>query len=216
MKNFIAYINGPSGIGKTTAAVAIAQKYEKGVSIDIDIIKHFIKTGVLGEHLSNIDELASTKKDGEYAWYYRMLAHTTCDVAERFYDNGYVVTISDMMWENWILDIYRQRLSHTNYAHFLLEMPKELLEKRLVERTRQERILQKIASEKIDDQVTAQAFIKNSIVITDEQLQQRIKIFTDAMSQIDKSKVITMDIDSMTVDQIVEKIIGHYETGLIV
>ena len=40
---------------------------------------------------------------------YYVLIHTiVCDIATRFIQDGYVVVISDMIWEEWIIEMYKK------------------------------------------------------------------------------------------------------------
>lgn len=183
MSKFVALINGSTGVGKTTAAISIAKKYSKGVSIDVDTVKHFIKTGILGETIMYPEEIASMKKNSVHEGYYKMIAHTVCDIAERFLNNGYNVTISDMIWENWIIDIYKVRLQKHNFFHFMLSLPFEIQKERLVNRLK-----------------------KDNVFNSFEEVTNRISAFSHALETVSKDSYILIDIGNMDMEQMSESI----------
>ena len=128
--NFILLINGSTGVGKTTAAQVIAKSFIKGVSIDVDSIKKFIKTGDPGM-LGYKKEIEMMKQKDAYY----VLIHTiVCDIATRFIQDGYVVVISDMIWEEWIIEMYKKRLKMYHFFHILLQLPFEAQKQRLANR----------------------------------------------------------------------------------
>lgn len=183
MSKFVALINGSTGVGKTTAAIAIAKQYKKGVSIDIDTVKHFIKTGVLGEMISYQEEIASTAPSGPHSEYYKTIINAACDTAIRFATAGYAVTISDMIWSDWMVDLYRERLKDYNFFHFLLHLPFSEQKERLVARQKHDKVSR-----------------------SEEETVRRIEAFSVAIDKMNMDQAIRIEASQLRVEDIVRKV----------
>lgn len=186
MSKCVVLINGATGIGKTTAAITLAKKYEKGVSVDVDTVKHFIKTGILGEMIEYMEEIESMKENNKHQWYYTMIVNIVCDIAERFLTQGYMVTISDMVWENWIVELYKKRLTKYSFFQFMLELPYKAHEERLIKRLK-----------------------KDNVFHTYNEAINRIKAFSHAMQNIAKENYIPVNIENMNIEEVGNKIYSH-------
>lgn len=176
----IILINGSTGIGKTTAAIKIAESFKKGVAIDVDTIKKFIKTGDPGMLGYKKEIEAMKRKDA----YYSLINNIVCDAAIRFVQEGYVVIISDMIWEEWIIDIYKKRLNNFNFFHVLLQLSFEDQKQRLANRIKELHV-----SKYNPDYV------------------ERIQHFSNAMNDLSKNSYIPVNIEKLTPGQIVITII---------
>lgn len=180
-KNYILLINGPTGVGKTVTAIEIAKKYLKGASIDADTVRGFIKTGDPG--------LFGYKKEIEamrnHDQYYRMMLNAICDIAIRFYEDSYVVTISDMIWSDWVIDLYRERFKNYIFFHIILESEYESHKERLVRRLKQDNVFHSI-----------------------KEVEERIHAFSQAISTLSPTKYIKINAGNKSLDETVELIIS--------
>jgi len=178
--NFILLVNGSTGVGKTTAAQVIAKSFIKGVSIDVDSIKKFVKTGDPGM-LGYKKEIEMMKQKDAYY----VLIHTiVCDIATRFIQDGYVVVISDMIWEEWIIEMYKQRLHIYRFFHILLQLPFEAQKLRLANR------INKLHVSKYNPDFV-----------------DRILHFSQAISSLPKQDHIAVNIEKLTSKQVAQTVI---------
>lgn len=178
--NCILLINGSTGVGKTTVAQAIAKSFTKGVSIDVDSIKKFIKTGDPGMLGYKKEIMMMKQKDTYY-----VLIHTiVCDIATRFIQDGYEVVISDMIWEEWVIEMYKKRLERYHFFHILLDLPFEIQKQRLANR------IKKLHVSKYN-----QDFI------------DRILYFSQAINDLPKENCMVVNMEKLTSKQVAQSII---------
>lgn len=180
-KNYILLINGSTGVGKTATAIEIAKKYSKGASIDADTVRGFVKTGDPG-WLGYKKEISAMKKHDNY---YQMMLNAICDIALRFYQEGYVVTISDMIWTDWVIDLYRERLKKCTFYHVVLESEYESHKKRLIDRLQRDQVFHSLT-----------------------EVEERIHAFSQAISLMSSDKYIKINTGNKNLNEVTEVLIS--------
>lgn len=89
MSNIII-VTGPTGVGKSTISKVLVQKCKKGVRLDIDRVKHFIKSGFVYDD----------SPIGKAQW--DLCAQNVLDIAKRFAAENYDVVIEGVLGINGI------------------------------------------------------------------------------------------------------------------
>lgn len=180
-KNYILLINGSTGVGKTATAIEVAKKYTKGASIDADTVRGFVRTGDPG-WLGYEKEIEAMKSRDNY---YKMMLNAVCDVALRFYKEGYVVTISDMIWTDWVVDLYRGRFKECIFYHVVLESEYESHKKRLVERLQRDKVFHSLG-----------------------EVEERVRAFSQAISSLSPSKYIKINTGNKNINEVTEMLLS--------
>jgi len=81
----IICINGPGGSGKSTVSKLLAQKFEKGVCIEIDTVKHFVKSGFI----------YNKTPEGQEQW--KLLTENCISLSKNFLNEGYTVVLDGFL-----------------------------------------------------------------------------------------------------------------------
>lgn len=88
-------VTGIQAAGKTTVARLLAQRFERGVHIEADLLQHMIVSG--GEQVQEPGE-----PQGEAAQQYRLRLKHMCLLARSFFEAGFTVVLDDiMLGESW-------------------------------------------------------------------------------------------------------------------
>lgn len=91
----IIAVTGIQAAGKTTVARLLAQRFERGVHIEADLLQHMIVSG--GEQVQEPGE-----PQGEAAQQYRLRLKHMCLLARSFFEAGFTVVLDDiMLGESW-------------------------------------------------------------------------------------------------------------------
>ena len=114
-KKYIVLINGPIASGKTSVAQSLAKQWDKGVHLDVDIIRNFVKGGFIEEDI--LYKNGDVIKDRFQLKIQAIKA--TIQVATFYVGAGYNVFISDPIYLKEIEDVYRTGLSGVNDASVL-------------------------------------------------------------------------------------------------
>lgn len=102
-KPIVVIINGSIASGKTSVALKLAQTWEKGVHLDVDIIRNFIKGGFIEE-----DELYVSGENVIERFKLKALAIRITTLMVRAYlQAGYSVFISDPIYLKELENMYR-------------------------------------------------------------------------------------------------------------
>lgn len=109
-KKYIVLINGPIASGKTSVAQSLAKQWDKGVHLDVDIIRNFVKGGFAEEDVLYKD--GDVIKDRFQLKIQAIMA--TIQLALFYVSAGYSVFISDPIYLKEIEDVYRKGLSSVN------------------------------------------------------------------------------------------------------
>ena len=113
MPSQLVIISGPPHAGKSAAAEALCQRYDRMLHIEMDALHGLLRMG----RLRSDDE--SQEADRQR----RLFIEAACDMASRFLDAGYGVVIDDVVTEDQ-LSYYRERLAGSAaLAHFVVLLP---------------------------------------------------------------------------------------------
>lgn len=91
----IYLISGIPGAGKSTVCDALCERFPRAMHVDVDELRHFVKAGYASPTESWSDETTLQFS----------LAHrSACDIARRYRERGFVVTIDDVVDEPMFAD----------------------------------------------------------------------------------------------------------------
>lgn len=127
----LVIMSGPPNAGKSAAADALCQRYDRMLHIDVAVLRDFLRMG----RLRPWDATPEGRRQRE------LLIASACDIARRFLDAGYGVVIDDIVTPE-TLPAYREHLAGiTAAAHFVLLLPKRdvILEREQVRPTEWQR-----------------------------------------------------------------------------
>src|SRR3990170_8764144 len=96
----LVIISGPPNAGKSSAAEALCQRYDRMLHIDVSVLRDFLRMGRLRPWDGSPDGLR--QRD--------LLIASACDMARRFLDAGYGVIIDDIVTPDSIA-VYRAALA---------------------------------------------------------------------------------------------------------
>jgi chloramphenicol 3-O-phosphotransferase len=109
----LVIISGSPNAGKSAAAEALCQRYDRMLHIDVSVLRDFLRMGRLRPWDGSPDGLR--QRD--------LLIGSACDMARRFLDAGYGVIIDDIVTPE-ALDVYRAALAGcAQRAHFVVLRP---------------------------------------------------------------------------------------------
>ena len=100
MPNQLVILSGPPNAGKSLAAEALCQRYDRMLHIDVGVLRDFLRMG----RLRPWDESPAGRRPRE------PLIASACDMARRFLDAGYGVVIDDVVTAG-DLPAYREALA---------------------------------------------------------------------------------------------------------
>ncbi len=113
MSNQLVIISGPPHAGKSATAVALCQRYDRMLHIDVGALRDFLRMG----RLRPWDESPAGQAQR------KLLIASACDMARRFLDAGYGVVIDDVVAPD-ALPIYQEALvSCPAPTHFVVLLP---------------------------------------------------------------------------------------------
>jgi len=109
----LVILSGPPNAGKSSAAEALCQRYDRMLHIDVGALRDFLRMG----RLRPWDGSPAGRKQRQ------LLIVSACDMARRFVDAGYGVIIDDVVAPE-DLPAYRQALAGCRAAvHFVVLLP---------------------------------------------------------------------------------------------
>ena len=113
MPNQLVILSGPPNAGKSLAAEALCQRYDRMLHIDVGVLRDFLRMG----RLRPWDESPAGLRQRE------LLIASACDMARRFLDAGYGVVIDDVVTAD-DLPAYREALAGCPAdVHFVVLLP---------------------------------------------------------------------------------------------
>lgn len=113
MPNQLVILAGPPNAGKSSAAEALCQRYDRMLHIDVSVLRDFLRMG----RLRPWDESPAGQRQRE------LLVASACDMARRFLDAGYGVVIDDIVTPD-SLPAYRDGLAGCAHAvHLVVLLP---------------------------------------------------------------------------------------------
>jgi len=114
-KQYIVLINGPIASGKTSVALSLAKQCDKGIHLDVDIIRNFVKGGFVEEDL--LYKTGDTISD---RFQLKLQAiRATVQLALFYVSAGYSVFISDPIYLKEIEEEYRKGFSSVKNTSIL-------------------------------------------------------------------------------------------------
>ena len=123
MTNKIILLIGPAGVGKTTASALLAKKFKRSAVIEVDRLRHSIKSGYISPFTSaGRGQLELSTKN-------------TCLLSKSFVDAGFNVIIDDCVTDKARLDLYYRTLKKYKFLTILLFPNKNVIKKRDGNRT---------------------------------------------------------------------------------
>jgi AAA domain len=109
----LVIISGPPNAGKSAAAEALCQRYDRMLHVDVSVLGGFLRMG----RLRPWDETPEGRRQRE------LLIRSACDIAGRFVDAGYGVVIDDIALDIDV-PIYRHALAGCGApVHFIVLLP---------------------------------------------------------------------------------------------
>jgi adenylylsulfate kinase-like enzyme len=124
MKSFVCLITGPAGAGKSTIADILASRLPKTARIDVDYVRHMIKSGKVKPHPY------TSEANVQIA----LAARNVCTLAKNFVSEGYSVFIDDVVVREEHMDNYRNLLKDIPFFVFLLLPNADVLTRRDLKR----------------------------------------------------------------------------------
>jgi guanylate kinase len=122
-KAFICLITGPAGSGKSSVSKSLASKFERSAVIEVDILRHMIKSGRVRPYPYNEEvelQLSLSTKNA-------------CDIANNLLEKGFSVFIDDVVGRK-LLEQYSNFFKDKNFKAFLLMPSLESLLRRFDDR----------------------------------------------------------------------------------
>ncbi|MBX7214988.1 MAG: AAA family ATPase [Thermoflexales bacterium] len=119
-------LSGPPGAGKTTVAVALLRRFERGLHLPVDDLREFVVSGI-----------AHPVPDwtAETARQFTLARYAAVDHALRYADAGFAVVIDDVVFAHDALRDYQPRLGPAGLRKVLLLPTSEVARSRNKART---------------------------------------------------------------------------------
>jgi len=113
MAHQLVILSGPPHAGKSAAAEALCQRYDRMIHIEVGVLRDCLRMG----RLRPWDESLEGRRQRE------LLIASACDMARRFLDAGYGAVIDDVVTPD-DLPAYREALAAVGQAvHFVVLLP---------------------------------------------------------------------------------------------
>ncbi len=87
MSSQLVILSGPPNAGKSQTAIALCQRYDRMLHIDVAVLRNFLRMGRLRPWDTSAD---GTRQRG-------LLIESACEMARRFLEAGYGVIIDDII-----------------------------------------------------------------------------------------------------------------------
>ncbi len=131
-KGYIVLFNGTMAVGKTTAANYFAQNTYKGVVVEPDEIRTYVKNYRIGQ-----DEVAAgTGKQEDYEEQQELASNIAVDAAKRYLAKGFTMYLTDTAYLDQVVNMYFERLSDEEFYPILLTASFECLYGRINKRSK--------------------------------------------------------------------------------
>lgn len=109
----LVIISGPPGAGKSAAADALCQRYDRMLHVDVAVLRNFLRMGSRRPW----DDSPEGRQQRE------LFIGCATDMARRFLDAGYGVVIDDVVTEDELV-VYRRALAgRPEPVHFVVLLP---------------------------------------------------------------------------------------------
>src|SRR5690606_13542488 len=109
----ILILTGPPGAGKSSVALALADRYDRVAHVNVDTLRHFVTpTGY-----------RAPGKEG-FERQHALAVRNACDLARNFMAERFAVIIDDVVPDRAGLDMYLERLAPAGVpVHYVRLMP---------------------------------------------------------------------------------------------